>query len=121
MTEEVEETVNEPKTQVTVVPTDEPKKNVIEAVEESVVTPDFKEMMDTYEAFVDEYIAFMEAFDEDSGDLNATLQMASYMAKYAEKMEEFEEIDEDELSDADEAYYIEVSTRIWAKLAKASL
>lgn len=70
----------------------------------------FKDAMDEYEAFFDDYIDVMERQD--------ALKMATMAVKYAEMSEAFEKIDDDEdLSDAESAYYIHVQTQISEKLA----
>ena len=86
------------------------------------VTPEFKQMMDNYEAFFDEYISFMEKLgdDNDSTDFSALGDYFSMLEKEAKIMSEMEAIDEKELSDADEAYYVEVTARISQKLMKAT-
>ena len=81
--------------------------------------PEFKETMDSYEDFFDEYIALMDKLEKDPDDMGALLKASSYIAKYTDLMEKLEKIEDDELSNADMAYYLEVTTRIYAKLAKA--
>ncbi len=72
-----------------------------------------KEAMDQYEELFDEYIEFME--DDDS----SMTAYASALTKYAEAMEAIDGIDEDELTDGDYAYYMEVLTRVNQKLLLA--
>jgi len=72
-----------------------------------------KEAMDQYEELFDEYIELME---DDNPNMTA---YASALTKYAEAMEAIDEIDEDELTDGDYAYYIEVMTRVNQKLLLA--
>ena len=51
----------------TLEPTPEPQVNAVEMVNSgdySLVTPEFKEWMDSYEAFYDKYIAFMLMLSE---------------------------------------------------------
>ncbi len=86
------------------------------------VTPEFKQVMDNYEAFFDEYIAFMSKLgnDNDSDDLSVLGDYFSMLEKEAKMMEEMEAIDESELSEADDAYYLEVTMRIYQKLMNAS-
>lgn len=79
---------------------------------------DFKELMDEYEAFFDEYIAFMKKCDTSSGDLSLLVDYTTMVTRYTEAMEALDEIDEDELSDEEKDYYLEVLARINVKLAK---
>lgn len=80
------------------------------------VSPDFKQMMDEYEAFMDQYIAFMKKY-ENSDDVASMMgDYASIMSKYSEFSSKVEAVDEDNLSDADYAYYTEVMMRVNKKL-----
>ncbi len=70
----------------------------------------FKDAMDEYEAFFDDYIDVMERQD--------ALKMATMAVKYTEMAGAFERIENDEdLSDAESAYYIHVQAQISEKLA----
>ena len=84
------------------------------------IDPDFKETMDNYEAFFDEYIEFMQSY-EDSSDLKALADYTSMMSKYAEFTSQIDAIDTENLNDAELAYYTEVTTRVTQKLLDASL
>ena len=77
--------------------------------------------MDAYEAFFDEYITFMQTYTESDNTLSMLTDLANMMTRYTETMESLNSIDTNSLSTADELYYIEVMTRINAKLASASL
>ncbi len=81
------------------------------------VTPSFKKAMDQYEKFFDKYVEFLDDYSNGKGDLT---EYAEIMAEYSETMSKLEEIDEESLSDADAAYYLEVMTRINTKLAEAA-
>ncbi len=83
-----------------------------------IVTPSFKETMDSYEAFMDEYIAFMKKYKENPTDMELITEYTNYISKYSEYMNKINEIDKDELSDADLAYYTEVNMRVLNKLAE---
>ena len=70
----------------------------------------FKELMDSYEAFFNEYVELMKS---PSPDL---MKYATFMARYAEIVEKLDELDEmeeeDELSEGDLAYYTYVMANI---------
>ena len=110
------------------VPVEEPEEEPTleeEPVEEEPsfsdgVTPEFKEAMDSYEAFFDEYCDFMQTMAEDPTDMTVMLRYADFMSQYADTMEKLDAIDETELSPADDAYYIEVMARINVKLLEAA-
>ena len=77
------------------------------------VSPEFKKYMDSYEAFFDEYLDFMESAEGEEDGFG-------YLLRYAEMMDSLDAIGEEELSTADELYYLEVLSRIGKKLMEAS-
>lgn len=81
------------------------------------VTPSFAEQMDAYEAFFDEYIAFMTSFNSDSANgLTMMMDYLDMLSRSSEYMEAIDAIDESKLSKADRAYFLEVTIRIDKKL-----
>lgn len=84
----------------------------------NTVTPSFKKSMDEYEAFFDQYIAFMQTVA--SGDFSMS-DYLNFMSRYSKAMEAVNSVNQDSLSLADQQYYIEVMTRINTKLASVSL
>lgn len=83
--------------------------------------PEFKEAMDSYEAFFDEYCGFMKKYIASNGsDMSLLLDYASYMSKYAEMMEDFEAWESEEMNNAETAYYIQVQNRINQKLLEVA-
>lgn len=81
------------------------------------VTPSFKEYMDSYEAFFDEYIAFMDKYEESTDYTPEMLNdFNTYMERYTDMTTKMNEVDTDELSPADLAYYNEVNARVYEKL-----
>ena len=83
--------------------------------------PEFKEAMDAYEAFYDEYCEFMTEYSENPADFTLLAKYGELMIKAAEMDKAFEEWDEDELNDAELKYYVKVSNRITEKLLDVSL
>ena len=82
------------------------------------IRPEFKEAMDSYEAFFDEYIEFMTEYaNADATDLLKMLgDYNEYMQQFVETMEEFEQLESQDLSTEEALYYAEVSSRISKKL-----
>lgn len=78
--------------------------------------PEFKEAMDSYEAFYDEYCDFMKKYSENSSDLTLILEYGEMLTRSAEMSEKFEKWNEDDLNDAELKYYLEVSNRVAQKL-----
>lgn len=81
---------------------------------------EFKEAMDSYEAFFDEYCEFMKKYKENPTDLSLLADYAEYMAKYIDVMAKLEKMGEEELNDAELLYYIEVNNRISQKLLEVA-
>ena len=77
-------------------------------------------MMDSYEAFFDEYIDFMKAYKDSDDVLGMAADYADYMVKYADYMKKLGEVNTDELSTADALYFAEVQTRINEKMLEVA-
>lgn len=87
------------------------------AVAANIIRPEFKEMMDSYEAFFDEYIEFMEKYSQSDGtDMTLMMNYLDYMTKYTEYMDKMNALDESEMTDAEALYYAEVILRVNQKL-----
>ena len=83
--------------------------------------PDFKEAMDSYEDFFDEYVAFMKKYaTSDGSDLTLLTDYVAYMSKYADMMADLEAWDSTDMNTAETAYYIEVQSRISQKLLEVA-
>lgn len=80
---------------------------------------EFKEALDSYEAFFDEYIAFMEKYANSDNAIGMLTDYLAYMERYAETMEKLDALDDSEMSTEEALYYMEVQTRITQKLAAA--
>ena len=81
------------------------------------VSAEFKEMMDSYEAFFDEYVEFMKRYNENPSDSELMLQLSSMMTKEADMLKKMEALEDNEMTTAESAYYLEVTARIYEKLA----
>jgi hypothetical protein len=86
----------------------------------AAVTPEFKEAMDSYEAFFDKYIRFMKQYEKSNNDVGMMIDYASFLTQYADMIQKLEAIDDNELSMEDSAYYLKITTRIYKKLAEIS-
>lgn len=115
-----EETAESEETEETEEPT-ETKETTAEKKEEKSsdeVSADFKETMDEYEAFMNDYVDFMKKYENSDDTASMLADYGKMMAQYAEFTEKIDAIDEDELSDADYAYYMKVTGRVTEKLAE---
>ena len=82
------------------------------------VSAKFKKLMDGYEKFMDDYIDFMKKYNDNPTDAELLSAYSDWMKDYADWVEKIDDVDEDELSAADAAYYLKVTARVTKKLAK---
>lgn len=82
--------------------------------------PEFKEAMDSYEAFMDEYVEFMKAYEQNPSDLTLLAKYADYMVKYSDLCDDFDKWDDEEMNDAETSYYIAVQSRVTQKLLEVA-
>lgn len=101
----------------------ENKESLAEEKEESKeelvdgMRPAFKEAMDSYEAFYEDYVALMKKYNENPSDMELMKKSFELMGKSVEVNEKFEAWDEDEMNDAELKYYLKVQARVLEKLA----
>lgn len=113
---------DEEESSATISKEEEPEsKETQSKAEDKVSNVDFKKAMDEYEEFMDEYVAFMKKYqDSDGTDLSLLTDYATYMSKYAETVESFENWEDEELTTDELAYYVEVQSRVTKKLLEVS-
>lgn len=93
-----------------------------EEIEE--VDPEFKAALDQYEAFIDGYCDFLEAYL--TADTDTRLSMmedyAAWMSQYAEVMDAVRTLDacQDEMTPAQLSYYVEVTARVSQRMIEFS-
>lgn len=85
------------------------------------IRPEIKESIDSYEKFFDEYCEFMTKYSESNNDAGMLADYTKFMAQYTETMGKFEEMADEDLNDAEVAYYTEVQLRISQKLSEVAL
>ena len=82
------------------------------------IRPEVKEFLDAYEACMDEYVDFMQKYM--NADPSSMVPMMgdyySILARYTEFAEKIDAFDESELTNAELAYYLEVTNRVSQKL-----
>lgn len=92
-------------------------RKAVENGDYSLVTPEFKETMDAYEAFYDEYIAFMKKYTSGEGDMMSMLtDYTTMLGRLSDWSQKIDAIDEETLSPADDAYFLLVTLRVEQKL-----
>lgn len=92
-------------------------ESVQEEAPSSGIRPEFKETMDSYEAFFDEYCDFMTKYKETDDIVSMASDFASYMTQYADFMAKMDAMKDEEMSTEESAYYLEVTGRILEKVA----
>lgn len=87
----------------------------------NAVDPDLKAYLDSYEAYMDEYIDFMVKMNDNPNDLTVLTEYTEMLLKYNEFAEAIDKYDPDTMSPADSAYYWEVINRVNKKLMDANV
>ena len=77
---------------------------------------EFKEAMDSYEAFYDEYCNIIKQYMENPTDLGLLSSYTDMLTKAAEMSEKFEAWEDNEMNKAELKYYLDVNNRITQKL-----
>ena len=95
---------------------EESSDNKSDSVLGNIIRPDIKEAIDSYEAFMDEYIAFMKKYRNSDDPFAMLGDYLKYLEKLNEVNEKFDAIQDKELTDAEALYYSEVSLRVSKKL-----
>lgn len=83
------------------------------------IRPEFKEAMDAYVKFFDDYCDFCVKFSQSKDDPSMMMDYLTWMTDYSETMEKIDEIDEESLTPAEDAYYLEATLRIEKKCLEA--
>ena len=99
-------------------PTEEPAPEPQTAAAENEIRPEVKEFLDAYEACMDEYVDFMQKY-MNADPTSMVSMMGDYygiLARYTEFAEKIDAFDESELTNAELAYYLEVTNRVSQKL-----
>lgn len=78
--------------------------------------PEFKEAMDSYEAFYDEYCDIMKRYMANPTDLGLLSSYTDMLTKASEMSEKFEAWEDNEMNEAELKYYLDVNNRVTKKL-----
>ena len=102
-------------------PTEEPAETEAPegpALAETDIRPEVKEFLDAYEACMDEYVDFMQKYMNADPSSMASMMGDYYriLTRYTEFAEKIDAFDESELTNAELAYYLEVTSRVSQKL-----
>lgn len=80
------------------------------------IRPEFKDAMDSYEAFYDDYCEIMAKYTKNPTDLSLLGKYADMLAKAEEMDKKFNAWDEGSLSDEELKYYLDVMNRVQKKM-----
>lgn len=107
-------------TEVDVTEADIPEENTAEskAREESAdaIRPEFKEAMDSYEAFYNEYCDVIKKYTANPSDIRLLADYTNMLSKSAEMAEKFDAWENDDMNSEELKYYLDVNNRITKKL-----
>ncbi len=106
----------------TVQPTAEPTAEPTEApAEESTgLRPEFKEAMDSYEAFYTEYCELLKEYKKSPTDMSVLTKYMNLMSKLTEMDEAFEKWESEDLNSEELKYYLDVNNRVLKMLTDAA-
>lgn len=82
--------------------------------------PEFKEAMDSYEEFYSEYCDILKKYNENPSDMELLTDYTNVMTKSAEMTEKFNAWENDDLNNAELAYYLDVNNRVMKRLLEVS-
>lgn len=85
-----------------------------------LISPEFKKTMDDYEAWFDHYCEVMKKYKENPSDLELISEMTELLSEETEMLDQMDKMDQSEMSNAELAYYLEVTARIQRKLAEVA-
>lgn len=88
-----------------------------EAAASSAIRPEFKNAMDSYEAFYTDYCAMLEKYMQNPTDLTLLAQYSQLMSQAAEMDEAFKAWDSADLNSEELKYYLDVNNRVLKLLA----
>lgn len=102
-------------------PTEAPSETAVSGTaggELKGIRPEFKEAMDSYEDFFDDYCDIMKQYMENPFDMSLLAKYSEYMTKAEEMNEKMDILGEGDMSDEEMAYYLEVTGRVTLKISE---
>lgn len=77
---------------------------------------EFKDAMDSYESYMNEYVEFMKKYYANTSDTSLLKDYAKMLEKYNKLTKDFENWEDNNLNTAEASYYLDVQTRVTKKL-----
>lgn len=69
---------------------------------------------------MNEYVDFLNKYEENPADLSILADYARYMSKYSDFVNDFEKWEDEDLNFEESAYYLDVQARVNKKLLEIS-
>lgn len=85
------------------------------------VRKDLKNDLDNYESFMDDYISFMKDYQADPTDTSLIEQYNELSERYSEEISQIQNWANEDLTDEERAYILEVDARVTEKLEQAGV
>lgn len=85
------------------------------------VSPEVKELLDSYEVFMDKYIDYMNKVESGASTTTLLADYYDILAQYEDYGKKLQKLENSNMSEADYEYYIEVTGRVNKKLLNASI
>lgn len=79
---------------------------------------EFKNAMDSYEAFIDEYVDLVKNYNSDPTNMTLLSKYTSYLEKYSKYSDDFDKWNDNDLNNEELKYYMEVQSRTIKKLSE---
>lgn len=87
-------------------------------VDPNLLRPEVKNALDAHEAYMNEYCDFMKKYNAAEDKSSWMTGYFAILEKYSIAIDKLNELDDIELTDAETAYYLEVTTRVLAKMSE---
>ncbi|MBO6047886.1 MAG: hypothetical protein J6P61_09115, partial [Erysipelotrichaceae bacterium] len=81
-------------------------------VQTSVIDPKFKKSMDKYYKFMKKYAKFMKKYQNSDNQIAMMSDYTELLSEYTEWVDAIDSVDEDDLNDAELAYYIDIQAKV---------
>ena len=94
--------------------------NIDSSTNSTGISQEFKDAMDSYEAYMDEYVEFMKKYNANPTDPTLISQYSTMLQKYSEQVAAFDKWNSADMTTEETSYYIEVQARVSQKLLEVT-
>ena len=94
--------------------------NIDNSTNSTGISQEFKDAMDSYEAYMDEYVEFMKKYNANPTDPTLISQYSTMLQKYSEQVSAFDKWNSADMTTEETSYYIEVQARVSQKLLEVT-